>query len=66
VHREHDRPRVDPVERLDQLLAPAAVAVRVVEADVRVRVERLEPGDPIAHAPVEGQDAVVRDHGRGD
>jgi hypothetical protein len=33
---------------------------------MRVRVERFQPGDPVAHAAVEGQDAVVRDHGRGD
>jgi hypothetical protein len=57
VHREHERPRVDLLERPRQLLAAAAVAVGVVRSDVRVGVERLEvrevlaqPFEPRQHA----------------
>ena len=66
VHGEDERARVDPLQRADQLLAAAAVAVGVVEPDVRVGVERLEAGQLLAQPLEPRQHAGVRDHGRSD
>src|SRR5204863_3767633 len=53
---------VGQLERPDQLLARAAELVGVVLADVRVHVERLEPGQVLTQALQPGTDQLVREH----
>ncbi len=62
VHREDERASVDALERADELLAGAPVAVGVVRPDVSVRVERLEVADLLLEQLEPRHHAAVVDH----
>ena len=62
VHREDERAGVDELQAADQLLGAAAVAVRVVLAEMRVRVEQLRTGHALAQQGEHRQESPGVDH----